>query len=93
MHKWFSVCCKKVNLIFNEVLTDGGSINEFLYYLLTKVSKSDLKKFNFKININQYFFIKNKVILLSYNWFETNYIKKDLSRIIELTLNTIKERT
>ena len=87
------VCGKKVNLIFNEVLTDGGSINEFLYYLLTKVSKSDLKKFNFKININQYFFIKNKVILLSYNWFETNYIKKDLSRIIELTLNTIKERT
>ena len=61
------VCGKKVNLIFNELLTDGGSINEFLYYLLTKVSKSDLKKFNFKININQYFFIKNKVILLSYN--------------------------
>ena len=53
-----AVCGKKVNLIFNEVLTDGGSINEFLYYLLTKVSKSDLKKFNFKININQYFFIK-----------------------------------
>ena len=25
------VCGKKVNLIFNEVLTDGGSINEFLY--------------------------------------------------------------
>ena len=52
------VCGKKVKVIFNEVLTDGGSINEFLYYLLTKVSKSDLKKFNFKININQYFFIK-----------------------------------
>ena len=61
------VCGKTVNLIFNELLTDGGSINEFLYYLLTKVSKSDLKKFNFKININQYFFIKNKVILLLYN--------------------------
>ena len=43
------VCGKKVNLIFNEVLTDSGSINEFLYYLLTKVSKSDLQKFNFKI--------------------------------------------
>ena len=28
------VCGKKVNLIFNEVLTDGASINEFLYYLL-----------------------------------------------------------
>ena len=61
------VCGKKVNLIFNEVLTDGGSINEFLYYLLTKVSKSDLKNFNFKIPNSNSIIIKYDVIIIYKN--------------------------
>ena len=65
------VCGKKVNLIFNEVLTDGGSINEFLYYLLTKVSKSDLKNFNFKIPNSNSIIIKYDDII---NYLNLGYV-------------------
>ena len=56
------VCGKKVNLIFNEVLTDSNSINKLLYYLLTKVNKKDLNNLINKIPISNSIIIKEKDI-------------------------------
>ncbi len=53
---------KKINLIFNEVLTDSNSINKLLYYLLTKVNKKDLNNLINKIPISNSIIIKEKDI-------------------------------
>lgn len=53
---------KKINLIFNEVLTDSNSINKLLYYLLTKVNKKDLNNLINKIPISNSIIIKEKYI-------------------------------
>ncbi len=57
-----TICNKLVTLIFNEVLTDSNSINELLYYLLTKVNKKDLNNFINKIPISNSIIIKEKDI-------------------------------
>lgn len=53
---------KKINLIFNEVLTDSNSINKLLYYLLTKVNKKDLNNLINKIPISNSIIIKENDI-------------------------------
>ena len=53
---------KKINLIFNEVLTDSNSIHKLLYYLLTKVNKKDLNNLINKIPISNSIIIKEKDI-------------------------------
>lgn len=53
---------KKINLIFNEVLTDSNSINKLLYYLLTKVNKKELNNLINKIPISNSIIIKEKDI-------------------------------
>lgn len=53
---------KKINLIFNEVLTDSNSINKLLYYLLTKVNKKNLNNLINKIPISNSIIIKEKDI-------------------------------
>lgn len=53
---------KKINLIFNEVLTDSNYINKLLYYLLTKVNKKDLNNLINKIPISNSIIIKEKDI-------------------------------
>ncbi len=58
--KDITICNKLVTLIFNEVLTDSNSINELLYYLLTKVNKKDLNNFINKIPISNSIIIKEK---------------------------------
>lgn len=60
--KDIKVCNMKVTLIFNEVLTDSNSINELLYYLLTKVNKKDLNNLISKIPISNSKIIKEKDI-------------------------------
>ncbi len=60
--KDITICNKLVTLIFNEVLTDSNSINELLYYLLTKVNKKDLNNFINKIPISNSIIIKEKDI-------------------------------
>lgn len=53
---------KKINLIFNEVLTDSNSTNKLLYYLLTKVNKKDLNNLINKIPISNSIIIKEEDI-------------------------------
>lgn len=60
--KDITICNKLVTLIFNEVLTDSNSINELLYYLLTKINKKDLNNFINKIPISNSIIIKEKDI-------------------------------
>lgn len=65
--KDITICNKLVTLIFNEVLTDSNSINELLYYLLTKINKKDLNNFINKIPISNSVIIKEKDIKLYLN--------------------------
>ncbi len=76
--KDITICNKLVTLIFNEVLTDSNSINELLYYLLTKINKKDLNNFINKIPISNSVIIKEKDIKKYLNLGYVIIIYKDI---------------
>jgi hypothetical protein len=103
--KEIKVCNKKIYLIFNEILTDTGSINKYILFELIRLKRGELndlenninccsmKKINKKDIIN---YLNNGYVIIIYKDIYACEVKANLSRSIssidsELSINGSKD--